>query len=128
MADQEGGNGSGKLESLREVKNVIGTVLGGRYEIVERIGKGGMAFVYKANCSYLNRPVAVKVLQPQYVGDADFLRRFRREAQAAASAEQSRARLAQRLALTSFGAFMIRIVSKTSAIGTIMRHLLSPSG
>ncbi|MGI5840433.1 MAG: Stk1 family PASTA domain-containing Ser/Thr kinase [bacterium] len=64
---------------------MIGTVLGSRYEIVERIGKGGMAFVYKANCSFLNRPVAVKVLQPQYVGDADFLRRFRREAQAAAS-------------------------------------------
>jgi len=64
---------------------VIGTVLGNRYEIIERIGKGGMAFVYKANCSYLNRPVAVKVLQPQYIGDADFVRRIRREAQAAAS-------------------------------------------
>lgn len=64
---------------------MIGMILGNRYQIIERIGKGGMAFVYKANCSYLNRPVAVKVLQPQYVGDADFVRRFRREAQAAAS-------------------------------------------
>ncbi len=64
---------------------MIGRVLGNRYEIIELIGKGGMAFVYKARCSFLDRAVAVKVLQPQFAGDADFVRRFRREAQAAAS-------------------------------------------
>ncbi|MGE5485052.1 MAG: Stk1 family PASTA domain-containing Ser/Thr kinase [Ignavibacteriales bacterium] len=64
---------------------MIGKVLGGRYEVLEKIGGGGMAVVYKAHDNYLNRSVAVKVLRPQYAGDEDFVRRFRREAQAAAS-------------------------------------------
>ena len=50
-----------------------------------RIGGGGMALVYKAHDILLNRNVAVKVLRQQFVHDEDFIRRFRREAQAAAS-------------------------------------------
>lgn len=64
---------------------MIGKMLGNRYEIVERIGGGGMALVYRATDTYLGRPVAVKVLRSQFVGDDDFVRRFKREAQAAAS-------------------------------------------
>ncbi len=64
---------------------MIGHVLGGRYEILERIGGGGMALVYKGHDILLNRKVAVKVLRQQYVHDEEFIRRFRREAQAAAS-------------------------------------------
>ncbi|MDF2668145.1 MAG: serine/threonine protein kinase [Paenibacillus sp.] len=64
---------------------MIGHVLGGRYEIIERIGGGGMALVYKGHDILLNRKVAVKVLRQQYVHDEEFIRRFRREAQAAAS-------------------------------------------
>jgi serine/threonine protein kinase len=64
---------------------VIGRQLGGRYEILERIGGGGMALVYKAHDILLNRFVAVKVLRQQYVNDEEFIRRFRREAQSAAS-------------------------------------------
>ncbi|PYI54345.1 Stk1 family PASTA domain-containing Ser/Thr kinase [Paenibacillus flagellatus] len=64
---------------------MIGQVLGGRYEILERIGGGGMALVYKGHDILLNRKVAVKVLRQQYVHDEEFIRRFRREAQAAAS-------------------------------------------
>jgi beta-lactam-binding protein with PASTA domain/tRNA A-37 threonylcarbamoyl transferase component Bud32 len=64
---------------------VIGLQLGGRYEVLERIGGGGMALVYKAHDILLNRFVAVKVLRQQYVNDEEFIRRFRREAQSAAS-------------------------------------------
>ena len=64
---------------------MIGKKLVNRYQILERIGGGGMAVVYKARCTLLNRIVAVKILRQQYSIDEDFVRRFRREAQAAAS-------------------------------------------
>lgn len=64
---------------------MIGKKIGGRYEILDRIGGGGMAVVYKAIDILLNRVIAVKVLRPQYAIDDDFVYRFRREAQAAAS-------------------------------------------
>ncbi|MDF2715022.1 MAG: serine/threonine protein kinase [Paenibacillus sp.] len=64
---------------------MIGHVLGGRYELLDRIGGGGMALVYKGHDNLLNRKVAVKILRQQYVHDEEFIRRFRREAQAAAS-------------------------------------------
>jgi len=63
---------------------VIGRILGDRYEILERIGSGGMSLVYRAHCSYLRRDVAIKILRNQYADDAEFLRHFRREARAAA--------------------------------------------
>lgn len=64
---------------------MIGKKLGGRYEILDRVGGGGMAVVYKAKDLLLDRVVALKVLRPQYSIDDDFVHRFRREAQAAAS-------------------------------------------
>jgi len=64
---------------------MLGTVLGDRYEIIEKIGGGGMALVYKARCRLLNRYVAVKVLRDEFVNDEEFIRKFRRESQAAAS-------------------------------------------
>ncbi|TJY43251.1 Stk1 family PASTA domain-containing Ser/Thr kinase [Cohnella pontilimi] len=64
---------------------MIGHTLGGRYELLARIGGGGMALVYKARDNLLNRFVAVKVLRQQFMHDDDFVKRFRREAQAAAS-------------------------------------------
>ncbi|WP_434511585.1 Stk1 family PASTA domain-containing Ser/Thr kinase [Desulfitobacterium sp. AusDCA] len=60
-------------------------VFGERYEIIERIGVGGMAIVYKAKDLLLNRIVTIKVLREQFASDDDFVRRFRREAQSAAS-------------------------------------------
>lgn len=65
--------------------NFIGKILGKRYEIVEQLGGGGMALVFRAHDNYLHREVTVKILRPQYTGDADFVERFRREAQAVAS-------------------------------------------
>ena len=61
------------------------TVLGNRYEIIRKIGDGGMAFVYEAKDRLLNRTVAVKVLRPEFVDDDEFLGKFKREAEAVAS-------------------------------------------
>lgn len=58
--------------------------LAGRYELLSKIGGGGMAVVYKGHDLLLDRIVAIKVLRPQFGQDEDFIRRFRREAQAAA--------------------------------------------
>lgn len=60
-------------------------VLGGRYEILERIGEGGMSVVYKAKCRLLHRYVAIKILKPEFLNDNKFVESFRRESQAAAS-------------------------------------------
>ncbi len=64
---------------------MIDKILGNRYEILEKVGGGGMALVYKAKCRLLNRFVAVKVLRPEFINDDDFINKFRRESQAAAS-------------------------------------------
>lgn len=64
---------------------MIGKTLGGRYEVLEQIGGGGMALVYKAKCLLLDRFVAIKVLKDEFVNDEEFIRKFRRESQAAAS-------------------------------------------
>ena len=65
--------------------NLIGRMLANRYEILEKIGVGGMATVYKAKCHVLNRFVAVKVLKEEFITDIEFIRRFKSEAQTAAS-------------------------------------------
>ena len=62
----------------------IGKMLDNRYEILERIGTGGMAVVYKAKCHRLNRLVAIKILKADLAQDADFRRRFNAESQAVA--------------------------------------------
>jgi len=64
---------------------MTGRVLNNRYELVEKIGSGGMADVYKAKCRVLKRWVAVKILKDEFVNDEEFLERFEREAYAAAS-------------------------------------------
>ncbi len=59
-------------------------LLAGRYELIEKIGEGGMAIVYKARCRLLNRYVAIKILRPEFTRDEQFVENFRRESQAAA--------------------------------------------
>ena len=63
----------------------LGDVLGGRYRLVELLGQGGMATIYRATDSQLGRDVAVKVLHREYGRDPDFVARFRQEAHAAAA-------------------------------------------
>ena len=65
--------------------DLVGKIIGNRYEILEKIGVGGMATVYKAKCHVLNRYVAIKVLKDEFTTDEEFIRRFNIEAQAAAS-------------------------------------------
>lgn len=62
----------------------IGAVISGRYEIIEKVGTGGMADVYRAKDHRLNRYVAVKILKNEYSEDAKFVTKFRQEAQAIA--------------------------------------------
>ncbi len=60
-----------------------GKIIDGRYEIIEEVGRGGMAIVYLAKCLVLNRYVAIKVLRPEYREDEEFIKRFKIEAQSA---------------------------------------------
>lgn len=62
----------------------IGRLLDNRYEILEVIGTGGMAVVYKARCHRLNRLVAIKILKDEFAGDEEFRRRFHAEGEAVA--------------------------------------------
>lgn len=64
---------------------MIGKLLSDRYEILEKIGDGGMATVYKARCRVLDRYVAIKILRPEYANDGEFIKKFNRESKAAAS-------------------------------------------
>ena len=61
-----------------------GIILGGRYDVISKLGAGGMADVYKGRDRMLNRYVAIKVLKKEYREDEEFVRKFRSEAQAAA--------------------------------------------
>lgn len=61
-----------------------GMLISDRYEIIEKVGSGGMADVYKAKCHRLNRYVAIKILKAEYSEDTGFVEKFRREAQSAA--------------------------------------------
>ena len=64
--------------------NLEGKIISNRYEIIEKVGNGGMATVYKARDTILNRYVAVKVLRDEFTTDEEFIKRFNSEAQSAA--------------------------------------------
>lgn len=64
---------------------MIGKILGNRYEIIEKIGGGGMSLVYKAKCKVLNRYVAIKILRDELTSDPDFVEKFKQESLSAAS-------------------------------------------
>ncbi len=65
--------------------NLIGKMLNNRYEVLEMIGNGGMATVYRAKDHVLNRYDAIKVLKDEFTTDSDFIKRFKAEAQSAAA-------------------------------------------
>lgn len=64
---------------------MVGIILGERYEVVERIGEGGMSFVYKARCNKLKRFVAVKILKEVFNSNEEIVEKFKREATAIAN-------------------------------------------
>ena len=61
-----------------------GMFISDRYEIIEKVGSGGMADVYRAKCHRLNRYVAIKILKPEFSADKNLVTKFRAEAQSAA--------------------------------------------
>ncbi|GAB6273335.1 MAG: Stk1 family PASTA domain-containing Ser/Thr kinase [Peptococcaceae bacterium] len=63
---------------------MTGKILGNRYEILEQLGGGGMALVYKGQDKLLHRLVTIKILRSEFISDQDFIRRFQQEAQAVA--------------------------------------------
>ena len=88
MANQRGGLDNITVVALNLIKRgekMIGKVLGGRYEIVEQIWRRrhGLS-IYKAKCRLLDRFVAIKILREEFVNDEEFVKKFRRESQAAA--------------------------------------------
>ena len=75
--------------STPALPDLVGEVLDARYEVLEHVADGGMAVVYKALDTRLDREVALKVLKPHLVHDEEFVRRFEREARAAASLQHA---------------------------------------
>ena len=61
-----------------------GMFISDRYEIIDKVGSGGMADVYKAKCHRLNRYVAIKILKAEFSSDTGFVQKFRAEAQSVA--------------------------------------------
>lgn len=82
-----------------------GMIIAERYEILGKIGTGGMADVYKAKDHKLNRFVAVKVLKPEFREDTTFIRKFKSEAQAAACPSRSCRHDGSSSVITTFTAF-----------------------
>ncbi|MCE9582438.1 MAG: protein kinase [Planctomycetes bacterium] len=72
------------MEDVKPKEDLVGRIVGRRYKIIERIGRGGMGTVYKAEQIRLNRNVALKMLQQELVGDPTFIKKFLDEARAAA--------------------------------------------
>lgn len=64
---------------------MIGTIIAGRYELLQKIGEGGMSVVYKAKCNKLNRYDAIKILKSEFLQDKEIVEKFKREATAIAS-------------------------------------------
>ena len=78
---------TGEQETMDEEERLLRERLAGRYEVMRRLGKGGMATVYLAREVALNREVAIKVLPQAYLRDEEFVARFKREAQVSAGLE-----------------------------------------
>ena len=100
----------------------IGTVLGGRYRLVELLGQGGMATIYRARDTQLERDVAVKVLRPEYGADPDFIERFRHEAQSAASLNHPGIVAVHDYGTDPVGPFIVMEVVEGEDLATIVRR------
>jgi serine/threonine-protein kinase len=100
----------------------IGQVLGGRYRLVELIGQGGMATIYRATDTGLGRDVALKLLRPEYLRDPDFASRFRQEAQAAASLSHPNVVTVYDYGADPSGPFIVMELVDGEDLATILRR------
>jgi eukaryotic-like serine/threonine-protein kinase len=100
----------------------IGAVLGGRYRLVELLGQGGMATIYRARDAQLERDVAVKILRPEYGADPDFNERFRHEAQSAASLNHPSVVAVYDYGTDPVGPFIVMELVEGEDLATIIRR------
>jgi beta-lactam-binding protein with PASTA domain/tRNA A-37 threonylcarbamoyl transferase component Bud32 len=100
----------------------IGTILGGRYRLVELLGQGGMATIFRAHDNQLNRDVAVKLLRPEYGRDPDFGSRFRSEAQNAASLNHPNIVSVYDYGQDTAGPFIVMELVEGEDLATIIRR------
>jgi len=100
----------------------IGTILGGRYRLVELLGQGGMATIFRAHDNQLNRDVAVKLLRPEYGRDPDFGSRFRQEAQNAASLNHPNIVSVYDYGQDAAGPFIVMELVEGEDLATIIRR------
>lgn len=114
------------LETVTErVDSIVGTTLEGKYQIVSRLGAGGMGAVYKAHHLLLGRDVAVKVLKTEVLSDSRSAERFRREAQAAARIEHANAVTIYDFGISADGnAYLVMELLR----GTSLRDILDRDG
>jgi len=101
----------------------IGSVLGGRYRLVELLGQGGMATVYRATDAQLGRDVAVKVLRPEYGRDPDFIARFRLEAQSVASLSSPNIVIVHDFGMDTAGPFIVMDLVPGEDLATVLRRV-----
>ena len=101
----------------------IGETLGGRYRLVELLGQGGMATIYRARDGQLERDVAVKVLRPEYGADPDFNERFRHEAQSAASLNHPNVVSVFDYGTDDVGPFIVMELVEGEDLSTIIRRI-----
>ena len=100
----------------------IGEILGNRYRLVELLGQGGMATIYRARDAKLERDVAVKVLRPEYGADPDFNERFRHEAQSAASLNHPNVVAVFDYGTDDVGPFIVMELVEGEDLSTIVRR------
>ncbi len=100
----------------------IGSILGGRYRLVELLGQGGMATVYRATDAQLGRDVAVKVLRPEYGRDPDFIARFRLEAQSVASLSSPNIVIVHDFGMDTAGPFIVMDLVPGEDLATVLRR------
>src|SRR5689334_17451209 len=82
-----GGGAPAEPVDVMDPRVLVGSVLDGRYRILDHLATGGMGSVFRAEHVYMSKTLALKVLRPELAGEADIAERFRREAQIAASLE-----------------------------------------
>ena len=100
----------------------VGSVLGGRYRLIELLGQGGMATIYRARDHQLERDVAVKVLRPEYGRDPDFGARFRAEAQAVASLNHPNIVAVHDYGQDAVGPFIVMELIDGEDLATVIRR------
>lgn len=100
----------------------IGSVLGGRYRLVELLGQGGMATIYRATDAQLGRDVAIKILRPEYGRDPDFVSRFRMEAHSVASLSSPNVVAVHDFGMDPVGPFIVMDYVDGEDLATLLRR------